>query len=59
MTIIAGDPAFGAVLSADQVEDLKKSHPHIRTLSVDGASHIVHGDFPEIVVREALNLNAS
>ncbi|KZP18759.1 alpha/beta-hydrolase [Athelia psychrophila] len=59
ITIVAGDPAFGALISANQVEDLKKSHPHIRTFSVDGASHDVHRDFPEIVVREALKSNAS
>lgn len=54
IVLIAGDHAYGAVLTAEEVQTLKQTYPHTKIFAVDGASHSVHREFPEIVVAEAL-----
>lgn len=54
MTIIAGDPALNAAVSTDEITALGQTHPHIRVLTVKGASHNVQREFPDVVVEAAL-----
>ncbi|KAF7971815.1 hypothetical protein HWV62_19907 [Athelia sp. TMB] len=51
---IAGDRTCGSVWTVDQIQTLKQTYPHMKIFAVEGASHSVHREFPEIVVAEAL-----
>ncbi|KAH7927994.1 alpha/beta-hydrolase [Leucogyrophana mollusca] len=50
LSIIAGDPAMHPAFFVDTAE----AFPHIRTTSVEGATHSIHREFPEVVSAAAL-----
>lgn len=45
VTIIGGDPEFGAVFGPDHATRLRALHPDVETHNVDGSSHAIHTTF--------------
>jgi hypothetical protein len=58
MVILGADPSLGGLFAPDEAEALSRTHPHIKTRIVKGASHLMFQDIPakDIVVREILEL---
>jgi hypothetical protein len=44
--ILGADPAFGGLFTPDEVEVLNRTHPHIKTRIITGASHLMFQDIP-------------
>jgi len=58
MVILGADPSLGGLFAPDEAEALGRTHPHIKTRIVKGASHLMFQDIPakDIVVGEILEL---
>ena len=51
-TIILGaDPALGAAFSVEEARELAKSRPYVKTAFVKGATHSIHREEAELVVK--------
>jgi hypothetical protein len=58
MVILGADPSLGGLFAPDEAEALGRTHSHIKTRIVKGASHLMFQDIPakDIVVGEILEL---
>ena len=58
MVILGADPSLRGLFTPDEAEALGRTHPHIKTRIVKGASHLMFQDNPtkDIVVGEILGL---
>ena len=54
--IIGADLALGGIFTPDEAEVLGRTHPHIKTKFITGASHLMFQDIPvkDLVVDEIL-----
>ncbi|KIM80189.1 hypothetical protein PILCRDRAFT_822708 [Piloderma croceum F 1598] len=58
MVILGADPSLRGLFTPDEAEALGRTHPHIKTKIVKGASHLMFQDIPakDLVVGEILRL---
>ena len=56
--ILGADPALGGLFTPYEAEVLGRTHPHIKTRIIAGASHLMFQDIPvkDLVVDEILGL---
>jgi len=46
MVILGADPSLGGLFTPDEADALSRTHPHIKTRIVTGASHLMFQDIP-------------